>query len=77
MCPDKPSASGLVAICREGAIDIAPFDDLPGLARFDSEVVVHGDAQLLFAAKVSLSCLNRDVPEQELNLIQFTAREMA
>lgn len=52
----KRTNSGLLLPCREVAIDIAPLDDSPGIAGFDSEVVVHSDAQLLFAAQVHLMC---------------------
>src|SRR5688500_3045600 len=44
---------------------------------FDSQSVVHGSPELLLASEVALGRLNRDVPEQELNLVQFATREMA
>jgi hypothetical protein len=44
---------------------------------FDSQSVVHGSPELLLASEVALCRLNRDVPEQELNLVQFATREMA
>ena len=44
---------------------------------FDSDFVVDGALQPLFATQVSFRGLNRNVPEQELDLIQFTARQMA
>jgi hypothetical protein len=74
--PLDHSKTGKLAQSRQGAIDIAPFSDSRGIAGFDSEVVVHSDAQLLFAAQVPLRRLNRNVPEQELNLIQLATREM-
>jgi hypothetical protein len=40
----------------------------------ESEVVVHGLAQFLLAAKIALSCLNGCMPQQELNLLKFSAR---
>jgi hypothetical protein len=43
---------------------------------FDADPVVHGGSDSLFAAKVSLVRLNRDVPKKELNLVQFAARCM-
>ena len=37
---------------------------------FDADVVVHGGSNALLAAEVSLGRLNRDVPEEELDVIQ-------
>jgi len=45
--------------------------------RFDAQSVVHGDSELLLASQVTLSRLDRDVAEQELDLIQFAAGKMA
>ena len=42
-----------------------------------SEVVVHRLAEFLLAAQIALSCLNRCVPKQKLNLLKFSARQMA
>jgi hypothetical protein len=44
---------------------------------FDSQSVVDGSSEPLLAAEVPLGRLDRDVPEQKLDLIQFTACEMA
>ena len=44
---------------------------------FDSQSVVHGNPELLLASEVAFGCLDGDVAEQELNLIQFAARKMA
>ena len=63
-------------MCRQGAIYCRPVRRSGDLAGFDSKVVVHRDSQFLFAAEVPLSRLYRNVPEQELNLIQLAAREM-
>ena len=41
--------------------------------RFYTDPVVHGAAQLLLAPEVTLRGLDRDVTEQELDLIQFAA----
>lgn len=38
---------------------------------------VHGVSKLLFAPKVALSRLDRDVPEEELDLVQFAAGQVA
>lgn len=56
--------------------------DPPGSHRssgigFDSQSVVHGNPELLRASKVAFGCLDGDVAEQELNLIQFAAGKMA
>jgi hypothetical protein len=56
--PLDHSKTGKLAQSRQGAIDIAPFSDSRGIAGFDSEVVVHNDAQLLFAAQVPLRRLS-------------------
>ena len=45
--------------------------------RLNSELVVNGATQPLLAAEVSFCCLNRDVPEQELNLVEFSAGKVA
>jgi hypothetical protein len=37
-------------------------------------VVVHGSANPLLAAEIAFSCLHRNVPEKELDLIQFSTR---
>jgi hypothetical protein len=42
----------------------------------DSYAVVHGVPDFLLAREVSFSCLNRDVPEEELNLFEFTTGHM-
>jgi hypothetical protein len=39
--------------------------------------VVDGPADPLLAAEVAFSCLDRDMPAQELNLVQFSARRVA
>jgi hypothetical protein len=39
--------------------------------RFNAHPVVHRVPELLFAPEVALGCLNRDVPEEELDLVQF------
>jgi len=47
------------------------------LFRLSSELVVNGATQPLLAAEVSFGRLNRDVPEQELNLVEFSASKVA
>jgi len=42
-----------------------------------SEVVVYSLVEFLLEAKIALSCLNRCVPRQILNLLKFSARQMA
>ena len=42
-----------------------------------SEVVVYSLAEFLPEAKIALSCLNRCVPRQILNLLKFSARQLA
>jgi hypothetical protein len=44
---------------------------------FKPDVVVDSIPQSLFAAEVSFGRLDADVPEQELNLLEFAARQMA
>jgi hypothetical protein len=46
---------------------------LPSALRFDTDPVVDRSADSLFATKVALSGLNRNVAEEELNLFQFSA----
>ncbi|HKE26641.1 MAG TPA: hypothetical protein VKB88_30010, partial [Bryobacteraceae bacterium] len=41
--------------------------------RLDPNLVVHSITNPLLAAKISLSCLYRDVPKQKLDLLQFAS----
>ena len=43
----------------------------------NAKVVVDGVMQSLFAAKIALGGLDRNMPEQELDLVQLAARKMA
>ena len=45
--------------------------------RFQSDLVVDSVAETLFASQVPLRRLHRDVPQKELNLLQFTTGLMA
>lgn len=45
--------------------------------RLDPEPVVHCAPELLFASQVPFSRLDRDVPQEKLDLIQLAAREVA
>ena len=45
--------------------------------RFQPDSIIHGIAEPLFAAQVSLRRLHRDMPQKELNLLQLTACLMA
>jgi hypothetical protein len=42
-----------------------------------SEVVIDRVAEFLLAAKISLGRLNRRMPQQKLNLLKLTSRQMA
>lgn len=44
-----------------------------GGIRFNAYVVVHGVPELLLAPEVALGRLNRNVPEEELDLVKFAA----
>ena len=44
------------------------------LGVFQAEFVIYRLAESLLAAKITLSCLNRCVSKQELNLLKFSAR---
>ena len=67
--------------CRQGAaypLLAAPMaETCATLFRLNSELVVDGATQPLFASEVSFGRLNRNVSEQELNLVQFSAGKMA
>jgi hypothetical protein len=39
---------------------------------FDSQAVVHGAPQLLFASEITLRRLDRDMTEKKLHLVQFS-----
>ena len=45
--------------------------------RLDAQRIVDGDSELLFAPEIPLRRLDGHVPEQELNLLQFAAGQMA
>ena len=45
--------------------------------RLDAQPVVYGVPKLLFAPEVALGRLDRDVPEQKLDLVQFAAGQVA
>src|SRR5947209_2971407 len=45
--------------------------------RFNAQSIVHCSPELLLASEVALRRLDKDVAEQELDLIQFTAGEVA
>ena len=45
--------------------------------RFQPDSIIHGVAEPLFAAQVSLRRLHRDMPQKKLNLLQLTACLMA
>ena len=56
---------------------VAVVEKLSSSSRgFYSDMVVHRALKALFAAKVLLRGLYRDVTEQELNLFQFASRNM-
>ena len=44
---------------------------------FDADVVVHGAFNPLLAPKITFGCLDGDMSEKELNLVQFSTRCMA
>jgi hypothetical protein len=44
--------------------------------RFNAQPVVHGVSESLLAPEVTLGRLNRNVPKEELDLVQFTAGQM-
>jgi hypothetical protein len=47
------------------------------LSWFNADAVVHGPVQALLAPEIFLCCLNGHVTQQELNLLQFSPRNMA
>src|ERR1035441_10590976 len=53
----------------------APLEREPWLG-FDTDAVVHRSTNPLLAAEIALSCLHGDVPEKELDLVQFSTRSM-
>ena len=66
-----PSAATWL-VCRQPA----PMKRAPRL-RFDADVVVHGFANPLLAAKIALGRLHGDMSEKELDLLQFSTRGVA
>lgn len=43
------------------------------VVRSEVEEIVHGMAEVLFAAKIAFGGQNRRMPEEELNLFEFSA----
>jgi len=54
----------------------APMKRAPRLW-FDADVVVHGAFNPLLTPKITFGCLDGDMSEKELNLVQFSTRCMA
>ena len=48
----------------------------PLASRFDADLVVHCDSQLLLAAKINFRGLDRYMPEEKLDLIKFPSGQM-
>ena len=73
-----PYGTGLPASSRQGAVYPSPSSITAGsnILRLDIHAVINCDAQFLFAAQVTLGCLDRDVSEQELDLIEFATGKM-
>ena len=59
-------------VCRLGLLKSDRNPPLR-LRFFQPEVVVHGVFEVLLAAQIAFSCLNRYVPKQELNLLKLSA----
>ena len=49
---------------------------LPWRIRFDPDPIIDRVVEALFASEVSLSCLHRDMSQEELDLLKLTARLM-
>jgi hypothetical protein len=49
----------------------------PFASRFNADLVVHGESELLLAAEVLFRRLDRHVAEQELDLVELAAGQMA
>lgn len=71
----------LVTKSREGRTFLGPSALLAprshGRIRLNPEAIVDGASKLLFAPEVPLRRLNRNVSQQELNLVQFSAGDVA
>lgn len=65
------------ASCIKGAVQKSArgHDHRSGV--FQPQIVVHGMAEFLLAAEVPFGSLNRCVAKQKLNLLKFSACEMA
>jgi hypothetical protein len=50
--------------------------DFSAVVRFDANVMIDGGTKSLLATQILFRSLDTDVPEQELNLFQFTARNV-
>jgi len=63
-------------VVAQGGSGIGPASAQGGIG-FDTQMVVDGVSELLIASEISLGRLNRDVPDQELDLVQLAAGQMA
>jgi hypothetical protein len=60
----------MLTVCRLPA----PMGNLLWL---DTDAIIHGSADSLLAAEIAFGCLHRYMPEQEWDLVQFSACGMA
>ena len=44
--------------------------------RSEVKKIVHRMPEILLATEIALRCMNRCVPKQELNLLEFSSRQM-
>jgi hypothetical protein len=61
--PSKPRSGS-----EKGRLAVRDLRRSPG-GRFQPDTIIHGIAEALFATQVPLRCLDRDVPQKELNLL--------
>ena len=74
---EAPPASLYARVGAQGGLKNPPCRR-PGSRgiRFDSQSVVHSRPELLFASQVALGRLNRYVPQEKLDLVQFSGGEV-
>src|SRR3954453_5651741 len=69
--PGTASRGNRSALVRKGRVI------RPSQSWFNADFVIHGEPELLFTAEVMFRCLDGHVTEEELNLVELAARQMA
>ena len=73
----SPPEDGILSRIKGKARRKSASGPQPRSGVFQSEVVIYRVAEVLLAAEIALSRLNRRVAKQKLNLLKLTSRQIA